>query len=63
MNIYERLARSRSRELQVRRKRHRSPSFDKYRKTYKELSTSPETDQDFTLTKEIEKKRKVQSNP
>ena len=40
-------------------KRRRSPSYDKYRKNYKDLSTSPETDKEFTLPKEMEKKRKV----
>ena len=40
-------------------RRRRSPSYDKYRKNYKELSTSPESDKNFTLPKEIEKKRKV----
>ena len=40
-------------------RRRRSPSYDKYRKNYKELSTSPESDKNFALPKEIEKKRKV----
>ena len=49
--------RERSRERQV-YKRRRSPSFHTYKIDYKELSTSPESDKNFTLPKEIEKKRK-----